>query len=90
MHNNYYKIDVKKGWYVMVKKNKVNKSVYESSLLKEIKKTSLSLIYTDMWFNIETDDDLIDSCIYQREALNSRYSTLLTQAKNNNITFVPF
>ena len=74
----------------MVKKHKANKSLYESSLLREIKKTSLSLVYTDMWFNFETDEDLIDSCIYQREALNSRYSTLLTQAKNNNITFVPF
>lgn len=74
----------------MVKRYKVNKSHFERSLLKEIKKTTLSLFYTDMWFNIETDKDLIDSCIYQREALNARYATLLAQAKNNNMKFVPF
>ncbi len=67
-----------------------NENLHKKSLLEEIKKTSRSLSYTDMWFNCETDSDLIDSCIYQREALNARYSTLIMQAKNNNVNFLPF
>ncbi len=74
----------------MLKKKKLNENIRKKSLLNEIKKTSKSLIYTDIWFNCETDQDLIDSCIYQREALNARYSTLIMQAKNNNISLPPF
>ncbi len=73
-----------------LKKLKKNENFQRQSLLEEIKKTSRSLAYTNMWFDCETDTDLIDSCIYQREALNARYSTLIMQAKNNNINSVPF
>ena len=41
---------------------------------------------TDMWFEMEEDEDLIDASIYQRESLNARYRYLLRQAKENNIS----
>ena len=41
---------------------------------------------TDMWFEMEDDEDLIDASIYQRESLNARYRYLLRKAKENHIT----
>ena len=39
---------------------------------------------TDNWFQMESNDDLIEACIYQKEFLNSRYKYLINKVKLNN------
>ena len=36
---------------------------------------------TEMWFECESDPDLIDACLYQKEQLNARYRYLLKKIK---------
>lgn len=54
--------------------------------LNELRETCAQIKCTDMWFEMEEDEDLIDASIYQREALNARYRYLLRQVKENNIS----
>lgn len=56
--------------------------------LNELREIYAQIKCTDMWFEMEEDEDLIDASIYQREALNARYRYLLRQAKENNISVV--
>lgn len=37
-------------------------------------------------FEMESDSDLIDACIYEMEALRARYRFLLRQAKQEGLT----
>ena len=39
---------------------------------------------------MESDHDLIEACIYQREELLARYRYLMRVAKNDNINSSPF
>ena len=52
----------------------------------ELREICAQIKCTDMWFEMEEDEDLIDASIYQRESLNARYRYLLRQAKENNIS----
>ena len=52
----------------------------------ELREICAQIKCTDMWFEMEEDEDLIDASIYQRESLNARYRYLLRQAKKNNIS----
>ena len=54
--------------------------------LNEIREICAQIKCTEMWFEMEDDDDLIEASIYQREALNARYRYLLRQAKKNNVS----
>lgn len=56
--------------------------------LNELREIYCQIKCTDMWFEMEDDEDLIEASIYQREALNARYRYLLRQAKENNISVV--
>lgn len=56
--------------------------------LKELKEICSQIKCTDMWFEMEDDEDLIDASIYQRESLNARYRYLLKKAKENDISTV--
>ena len=38
----------------------------------ELREICAQIKCTDMWFEMEEDEDLIDASIYQREALNAR------------------
>ena len=53
---------------------------------RELREIYSQMKCTDVWFEMEDDEDLIDASIYQREALNARYRYLLRQAKENHIT----
>lgn len=55
------------------------------NILNEIREVNHQLQYTDVWFQNESDSALIESCIYQREALNAKYKMLLEEAKENNV-----
>ena len=39
----------------------------------ELREICAQIKCTDMWFEMEEDEDLIDASIYQRESLNARY-----------------
>ena len=58
----------------------------EDLLVSEINKTKLALEAAYSNFENVVDPDLIDSCIYEMNAVQNRYKFLLKQAKAANIT----
>ncbi len=59
-------------------------------LLEEIKEVGRLIACNDCWFEMESDENLIDACIYQREELNSRYRYLLKTARQQGVNCPPF
>lgn len=59
-------------------------------ILDEISDVCKQLRCTDRWFDIESDHDLIEACIYQREELLARYRYLMRVAKSDNVYASPF
>ena len=59
-------------------------------LLVEIREVGRLIACNDCWFELECDENLIDACIYQREALYSRYRYLLKSAKQQGVNCTPF
>lgn len=68
----------------IVNKNKNSKQIQTEieNLKAEIGWICEQINKTDMWFEGERNEDLIDACIYQREFLNARYRYLLKKIKN--------
>nr|WP_319487877.1 DUF2508 family protein [uncultured Caproiciproducens sp.] len=62
----------------------------KNKIIAEIKEVCRLLACNDCWFELECDENLIDACIYQREALHSRYRYLLNLAKQRGISCTPF
>ena len=42
-------------------------------LLEELREVARLMACNDLWFQLECDENLIEACIYQREALQARY-----------------
>ena len=61
-----------------------------SKLEEELKSVSAQIACNDMWFAMEDDSDLMESCIYQRESLKARYRYLLKKVKESNTYFSAF
>ncbi len=59
-------------------------------LIEEIRNTRERLTRIDRWFALEDDEDLIDACIYEREAVCARYRYLLKKAQSLGASFEPF
>ena len=53
-------------------------------LFKEIKDVCSEMAKTENWFQTESNSDLIEACIYQKEFLNSKYRYLINMVKTNN------
>jgi len=53
-------------------------------LIRDIREVRRQLEAAYAFFALETDEDLLDAAIYQREALQARYRYLLRLAKVNN------
>ncbi len=53
-------------------------------LLSDIRDVKKQLEGNYTYFSLETDEDLLDAAIYQREALQARYRYLLRLARENN------
>lgn len=64
------------------------KAPKEDLLLKEINDTKLALEAAYSQFEYVVDPDLIDSCIYELNAIQKRYKYLLKQAKASDKSFV--
>jgi exonuclease VII small subunit len=56
-------------------------------LIKEINQTKLALEAVYSNFQNVVDPDLIDSCIYEMNAVQNRYKFLLKQAKASEKTY---
>ena len=61
-------------------------TLYSPHLIDEIKEVCRELDHTDIWFQMENDEDLIEACIHQREVLNVRYRYLLNKIKLDKIS----
>lgn len=59
-------------------------------ILEEIRDVARMMACNDRWFELECDENLIESCIYQREALRARYRYLLGVARRKGISREPF
>ncbi|NLK74124.1 MAG: YaaL family protein [Clostridiales bacterium] len=57
----------------------------ENYLINEINKTKLALETAYSNFENVVDPDLIDSCIYELNAIQTRYKFLLKQAKELDV-----
>ena len=55
-------------------------------LLDEIRSTVMMMRAMHQWFNTESDADLIESCVFELEALEARYRYLLRMAKDMGIS----
>ena len=73
-----------------VEPKEIPKQQENQSLLTELKEVGRMLTCNDAWFELECDENLIDACIYQREALQARYRYLLNAAKRQGISSAPF
>jgi len=68
---------------------KQNKDEY-IGLIEEIREVEERLAFTEKWFSLESDQDLIDACIYERESLYARYRYLIGLARKNGVSHRPF
>ena len=66
----------------MAKKH--NPTIERNRLIQDIREVRQQLEAAHAFFALETDEDLLDAAIYQREALQARYRYLLRLAKVNN------
>ncbi len=51
-------------------------------LVKEIRNCEFLMARNDTFFNMTSDEDLIESQIYEREALRSQYNYLIKQLRD--------
>jgi len=56
-----------------------------NELLTAIRDVCRKLELVNARFEMESDDDLIESCIYERESLRARYRFLLRQAREQGV-----
>lgn len=68
----------------------VQNSLDRQQIIDAIRDVSRQLAYNDCWFQLESNEDLIDACIYQREELKSRYRYLLNLAKQKGVNCASF
>ena len=60
----------------------------DNYLIDEINKTKIAMEAAYSNFQNVVDPDLIDSCIYELNAVQNRYKFLLRKAKETNTSFV--
>ena len=61
------------------------KEIESNAILKELESVSLKRKEFENRFNLVEDSDLIDSCIYEKKALDARYKFLITRAKEMHL-----
>ena len=71
-------------------KGQERKNENEASLLENIREVCHQLADNERWFQMECNGDLIDACIFQREALMARYRYLLALARQQGVNCSPF
>lgn len=69
---------------------KLSEDKQHAHLLDEIREVNRLLACNRQWFELETNQDMIEACIYEDQALQARYRHLLDVAKAQGITVPPF
>ena len=54
-------------------------------LLEEIREIKQEIACNEGWFSMELDEDLIEACVYQGQALRARYRYLLRRARQEKV-----
>ncbi len=62
----------------------------EDVLLQEIREVNRQIHCNNAWFDLESNQDLIESCIYEGESLRARYRYLLGIARRQGVSAPPF
>lgn len=57
----------------------------EQNILSELKQLYLQMQKNEILFNMTDDDDLIEAAIYEKQALNARYTYLIKTAKEQGL-----
>ncbi len=57
----------------------------EVPILDEIRSTVAMIHSMQQWFNTESDDDLIEACVFELESLEAKYRYLLRMAKDRGL-----
>lgn len=65
--------------------NRDNNISKKAVIVSEIQMICDEMNLTDMWFQLESDPDLIDACIYKREMLNAKYRYLINKIKPRKV-----
>lgn len=73
-----------------VKKETQEVPAENQAILDEIREVNRELRCVERWFEMECNEDLIEACIYQKEALNARYRYLMARARQHGISASPF
>ncbi len=60
-------------------------SVSNNEILIELAEVKNQLEHAQLLFNLQTDLDLIESCIYQIDSLEAKYNYLLKEARKHGI-----
>ena len=68
-----------------MKKKQARQPDEREQLIRDIREVRRQLEAAHAYFAMESDEDLLDAAIYQREALHARYRHLLRLAKENNV-----
>ena len=58
----------------------VNRNEFQNTS-DQVRDVLNKISYTELWFEMEEDKDLIESCIYQQKALKARYRYLVRKSK---------
>lgn len=64
-----------------VSPEEISRNEEKLKIEQEIREICLEMEKTNKWFQMESDNDLIDACIHQREVLNARYRYLMNKIK---------
>ena len=75
-------VDIRNLFKKSVNKSKVE---YNNNLIREIHDVCRQIAQTELWFQMECNDDLIEACIHQREVLQAKYKYLVSKARENNV-----
>lgn len=81
----HWKKRIKQMIGMLKQKRQKTQPVLEYDLLKEIDDVRMRLESVHSRFDYVIEEDLVDSCIYEIESLESRYQFLLRQAKQKNL-----
>lgn len=59
-------------------------------LLEELREVHRRLACNEAWFQLETDEDLVEACVYERQSLLAQGRSLFERAKKEHVQCAPF
>ena len=62
----------------------------QEQILSDLREVNRQIACNERWFQMESNEDLIEACIYQRESLQAQYRHLMNRAKRASLYCSPF